>query len=325
MNYTFEKGIYVPQKDVTPIAIFMDETNLLNKSGFLQSAVVVPYDFYKESLIPICSDLLKKLGNDAKEFKGSNIKPGNVSIYKDFLRYFSNTIARVSDQAQISDQLELHSVISIDATLTYESNNFDIIFKIASGVLVDLGINDEEHLAAECSRQILWLLNHYHKICDHKFANGLLLVFDNKHRYAQRLKSLKLINPEGLGASIFWDFGDLMTRLANGILSKMRCNHAISEIKKFRFLWSNKEFGLQAADLLCHLMYNTIKYELGIINDNTKLKRDILIEILPDFSIDETLASALDVKKDRENRENILCVKQDLISTFQLLPQKDKT
>jgi len=318
MNYNFKKGIYIPQKDVTPIAIFMDETNLLNKSGFLQSAVVVPYDSYKEFLLPLCYDLLRKLGNGAKEFKGSNIKPGNVSIYKDFLRYFLNTVAQVSGQS------ELHSIISIDSTLTYESDNFDVIFEIASGVLVDFEINDEEHLAAECSRQILWLLNHYHKICDHRFAKGLLLVFDNKHRYAQRLRSLKLIKPEGLGASVFWEMGDLLTRLTNTILSKMKDSHTISEIKKFQFLWSNKEFGLQAADLLCHLMYNTLKYELGIINDNTKLKRDMLIEILPDFSIDKALTSALDIKKDSENREDILCVKQDLISTFQLLQQKDR-
>lgn len=319
MNYTFEKGIYVPQKDVAPIAIFMDETNLLNKSGFLQSAVVVPYDSYKEFLPPLCYDLLRKLGNDAKEFKGSNIKPGNVSIYKDFLRFFLNTVAQVSGQS------ELHSIISIDSTLAYESNNFDLIFEIASGVLVDFEINDEKYLAAECSRQILWLLKHYHKICGHRFANGLLLVFDNKHRYAQRLRSLKLIKPEGLGASVFWEMGDLLTRLANTILSKMKDSHAISEIKQFQFLWSDKEFGLQAADLLCHLMYNTLKYELGIINDNTQLKHDILIEILPDFSIDEALTSALDVKKDSQNREDIICIKRDLISTFQLLPKKDET
>jgi hypothetical protein len=317
MNYQLEKGIYIPQKEVTPISIFVDETNLLNESGFLQSAVVVPYDFYKKLLIPRCYDLLRKLGKDAKEFKGSNIKPGNVSIYKDFLQYFLNTVA------QVSGQLEIHSIISIDSTLTYESDNYDTIFEIISGVLVDFKIKDEEHLAAECSRQILWLLNHYSRICNHIFANGLLLIFDNKHRYAQKLRSLRLINPEGLGVSVFWDMGDLLTRLTNKVLSKMKDKHTISEIKKFQFLWSNKEFGLQAADLLCHLMYNTLRYELGIKNDNTKLKRDILIEFLPDFSISKSLAAALDVKRDRENHEDILCIKNDLISTFRLLPQKE--
>lgn len=80
MEWEMKGGILVPKVPPKPICMFIDETYLLGQSGFLQSAVPVPQDIYTQQLVPQSKALLARIGKDAKEFKGSGIKPGNAEI-----------------------------------------------------------------------------------------------------------------------------------------------------------------------------------------------------------------------------------------------------
>jgi hypothetical protein len=84
MEWEMKGGILVPKSAPPPICMFIDEIYLLGQSGFLQAAVPIPQDIYTQHLVPQSKTLLAKLGKDAKEFKGSSIKPGNADIYLDW-------------------------------------------------------------------------------------------------------------------------------------------------------------------------------------------------------------------------------------------------
>jgi hypothetical protein len=44
MPYEMKNGLLVPASETPPITVFIDETYLLDRSGFLQAAVPIPLD-----------------------------------------------------------------------------------------------------------------------------------------------------------------------------------------------------------------------------------------------------------------------------------------
>lgn len=314
MEYEMKNGILVPKATPSPIYIFFDETYLLDQTGFLQSGIPVPQNIYTGELVPHCQSLLQQLGQDAKEFKGSAIKAGNANIYRDFLKAFINVTAHVADRAN------LFPIVAVDATGVYAGHNYNWIYNNVVGGLANMGINDEDQLVAEFSRQMLWLYIHYKKVAPGEFANDLILCFDNKHRYAQRVQALRAFTNDRLIAPTFWQLEKAFRSFANTLFEYMDPQIAISHIERFHFQWSSVEFGLQAADLFCNLVYNGIKHEMGIVDDKTSLKAQILKEVMPDFAIDAELQSSLAVAKDHQGRDDIRCVDTNLRSTFQFLP-----
>lgn len=119
MDFKLENGIYVPIKNPQDIYVFIDETYLLNKSAFLQSAIPIPANLYQQELIGESHSLLNSLGTQAKEFKGSKIRPGNVSTYRDFLRLWINACAIVGDQ------VTLYPIVSFGSQSSYEGSDVD--------------------------------------------------------------------------------------------------------------------------------------------------------------------------------------------------------
>jgi hypothetical protein len=310
MEFEMKNGVLVPKETPQPICVFIDESYLLNQTGFLQAAVAVPQHIYTQQLVPRCEHLLSELGHDAKEFKGSSLKPGNAGVYREFLAGFINVAAHVATHA------ELFSIIAIDATDVYSGARYDWIFNSVRGVLSHLNITDEDHLVAEFSRQLLWLYIHYKSIMPELFANELLLCFDNKHRYAQRMQALRAVYNEKIIAPTFWQLGKAFPSFANRLMQHMEAR--LPPIARFDFLWSSAEFGLQAADLLCHLTYDAIKHEMGIVDDNTALKTRILREAIPSFALDPKLRTSFAVSKDHQGREDIHCTDPKLRSRIQL-------
>jgi hypothetical protein len=292
MEFEMKNGILVPKSEPSPICIFIDETYLLDQTGFLQAAVPIPQDIYTQQLVPHCKGLLAKLGKDAKEFKGSGIKPGNAGIYQEFLQGFINVTAQLADTAPV------YSIVAIDSTGLYAGPVFKQILDNVAGSFAQLGITDEDQLAAEFSRQILWLHIHYPSISPKAFANHLILCFDNKHRYAQRMQALKAFSGARLIAPTFWQLEKAFRSFANTLFQHLEPKIAISKIDRFQFQWSSVEFGLQAADLFCHLMFNAVRHEMGIVNENTKLKTEILKKVLPAFALEAALRASLGIGKD---------------------------
>lgn len=314
MEFEEKNGILVPKKEPSPICIFVDESYLLDQTGYLQAAVPIPQDVYTEQLLPHCKELLAKLGKDAKEFKGSGIKPGTLAIYQDFLQSFINVAAQLADVAPV------YSIVAIDSMSVYGSEPFKQIYNNVLGAFDNLGITDEDQLAAEFSRQILWLHIHYPFISPNAFANHQILCFDNKHRYAQRMQALKAFTGSRLNAPTFWQLEKVFRSLANTLFQHLEPKLTISKIDRFHFQWSTVEFGLQAADLLCHLVFNAIRHEMGLVNDKTKMKAELLKKVMPDFALDNALKSSLGIGKDGEGKDDVLCKDANLRSRFQFLP-----
>jgi len=314
VEFETKNGLLIPKRALAPIYVFVDETYFLRESGFVQAAVPVPYNVYSDNLIPLCKQLLTQLGKEAKEFKGTGIKNGTKEIYLTFLRYFTNVAANIGDQA------DLHSVASVDAMAQFAGASFKYIFDNVVGGLKNLGIENEDNLVAAYSQQVLWLHRHWKKISNTRFANPLVLLFDNKHRYAQRFNAQRLLVNEKLIAPAFWELGKTMTSFANTLFSKLEPVIPIPRISRFDFQWSEAEFGIQAADLFSHLLYSALKCEMGIKDDNNDLKYELLLHVMPDFVFTPELRTALRVAKDAEGRDGLECVDSNLLSTYQFLP-----
>jgi hypothetical protein len=314
MEWEMKGGILVPKTAPSPICMFIDETCLLGESGFLQAAVPIPQHTYTQRLVPHSKTLLARLGKDAKEFKGSGIKVGNADIYLEFLQSFINVAAQLGEIAPV------YSIVAIDSADVYSSAPFNAIYNNVAGAFANLGITDEDQLAAEFSRQILWLHVHYPYIAEKAFANPLVLCFDNKHRYAQRMQALKAFTGPRLLAPTFWQLEKAFRSFANTLFEHLTPKIAISKIDRFQFQWSSVEFGLQAADLLCHLTFNAVRHGMGIVNDTTSLKTELLMKIVPSFALSESLKAELAVGKDAQGRDDVRCANPKLRSRVQLLP-----
>jgi hypothetical protein len=314
MEWEKKGGILVPKTEPPPICMFIDETYLLGQTGFLQAAVPIPQDIYTNQLVPQCKGLLSRLGKDAKEFKGSGIKPGNADLYLEFLRGFVNVAAQLGDVAPV------FSIVAVDSADVYNSPPFKAIYDNVVGAFANLGITDEYNLAAEFSRQVLWLHVHYPHIAEKPFANHLVLCFDNKHRYAQRMQALKAVTGPRLIAPTFWQLEKAFRSFANTLFQHLTPKIAISRIDRFQFQWSSVEFGLQAADLFCHLTFNTIRHEMGVVNESTSLKARLLREVVPSFALPADLKSELAVVKDAQGKDDVLCKNPKLRSRVQLRP-----
>jgi len=309
MEFEMINGVLVPKTVLTPIYVFIDETDLLGQTGSLQSGISVPQDIYTELLVPHCQELLQQLGKDVKEFKGKNIKKGNKDVYQEFVQSFVNVAVPMAKQASI------YSIVAVDATDVYSGEDCDWILKEVLGALAHMGIHDERDLATEFSGQILWLHKHYKKITAEKFANDLILCFDNKHQYAKRMQALRAFASNKLPGAAFWQLEKAMTSCANTLLQDMEPKIPIARIERFYLEHSSAEFGLQAADLFCHLVYSGIKHELGIVEHNTTPKLQILREFVPGFALHAELRGALAVCKG-----GVRCVDPSLCSSFQFRP-----
>jgi hypothetical protein len=314
MLYEQKNGLFVPVSETPPITVFVDETYLLDNTGFLQAAVPIPQNIYTNELVHICRDLLAKLGKDAKEFKGSAISKGNAEIYLQFLRYFVNATAGVRDQ------VELNPIVTVDAEARYVGGNSEWVFQQVTGGLKNLGIENEDHLVTEFSRQIVWLHRHWQKLTPVRFTNPLVLMFDNKHRYAQKLDEERVVVNDQLIAPMFWELGKTMTSFANTLFTQMEPHIPIARITRFDIGYSPSEFGLQAADLFSNLLHCALKCEMGIKDATNDLKYEMLLHVMPDFKLSPQLQASLAIDKDKEGRDALRCIDPQLLSTFQFLP-----
>jgi hypothetical protein len=317
VNFQMKNGILVPEKPLEPLQIFVDETFVLDRSGFLQAAFLVPRNVYDEAIVPPSRELLAKLGPEAKEFKGSAIKPGNVRIYREFLHRFVNVSALVADNAP------LYPTVSLDGMGAYIGQQFDCVQFNVVGALNNLGIKDADKLAGEFSRQMLWLHRHLPTIAPRGFRNDAILVFDAKYLHAEQSQAQRFFTADGLIAPAVWTLEKALTSCANTLLSDERSDLRIENIGRvvgFRFRRSPEEFGLQAADVLSHLIYSALRDAMGISDANTSCKVQLLHEVMPVFSIDDDLRSCLSVLTGPDGRPDVQIINATMRSRFQILP-----
>ena len=118
---------------------------------------------------------------------------------------------------------------------------------------------------------------------------------------------------------VFWRTEKIIRTFLNTIMPKSTPNYRIPNLRKFTFTWSTEEFGLQAADVLSHLIYSGIRNEMGIQDAITATKKELLEEFIPDFKIDDALRAILTIGTSNEGKPDVECLDAH-ISTFQFLP-----
>lgn len=312
MDLRLKNGIYVPIKKLQDIYVFIDETYLLNNSAFLQSAIPIPADFYLQELIDNSRNLLDSLGPNAKEFKGSKIRPGNVSTYRDFLTLWIDACATVGDQ------VTLYPIVSFGSQSSYAGTDVEQMKSEIESALLSIQSGVHPELLDEVCRQIKWIIHHFHRVAPSSFENKMILYFDNKHRYAQLMRDTKAVVGDYSNV-VFWRTEKIIRTCLNTKLPHLTPRYRIPNLRKFTFTWSTTQFGLQAADVLSHLIYSGIRYEMGIQDLITETKRKLLGEFILDFAIDDALRAILTVGTSNEGKSDVECLGAH-ISTFQFPP-----
>jgi len=90
-------------------------------------------------------------------------------------------------------------------------------------------------------------------------------------------------------------------------LSNLTPKIAISKFQRFQFQWSSGEYGLQAADLFCHLTYNAVRHGMGIVNDITTLKTELPKKIVTSFALRDDVKAELAVGQNTEGKDDNRC------------------
>ncbi len=312
MDLKLKNGIYVPMKNPQDIYVFIDETYLLNNSAFLQSATPIPADLYQQVLIDDSRNLLNSLGPHAKEFKGSKIRPGNVSTYRDFLRLWIDACASVGDQ------VPLYPIVSFGSQSSYAGTDVEQIKSEIESALLSVQSGVHPELLAEVCRQIKWLVHHFHRAAPSSFTNEMILYFDNKHRYAQLMRDTRAVVGDYSNV-VLWSTEKIIRTCLNAKLPNLTPGYRFPNLRKFTFAWSTTQFGLQAADVLSHLIYSGFRYEMGIQDPITETKRELLEEFILEFAIDDALRAILTVGTSNNGKSDVECLGAH-ISTYQFLP-----
>jgi hypothetical protein len=285
--------------------LFVDESYLVGKTGWLQAAVFLPGEWYLHTAVPAASRLLLNLGKGAKEFKGSSITEGNRATYLEFLKLFSGAIAGVGLSGQAC------STVTVDGREFHPSEYIDSLTDKIVSAFSDYGVTPSRFLLREFATQLAWLGHHGKYIVRTPITNPIGIVFDTKYSYAQMLREVVTASKPGLGSRSF-TIAQLLTVFANtpsirGMLNAL-------EIRSFDVTWSEAEFGLQAADLLVNLFHASLRYAKGIRSASTVLKHDLLKQVLSNTP-DEPLLRALKVIGDE-----LECEQADLTSHCQIIP-----
>ncbi len=290
MYYLDEKSnLYLPNTLHPRLLVFIDEVYLGNKTGFLQSAIVVPEDFYLKTIIPNSGPLLASLGPKTKEFKGNSIKPNNLKTYTKFLNNFISIIAALNEKSGI------RAVVTVEHNDRYKQLGSEVLENNLFNALRSLraNISDDEYneIYSELARQTIWMHSYFDRIFGSKFTNEILLHFDNKQNFSALLSKLHSVCIPNLG------YGNLIgaTRIVKHLLNsynKLKSKNTLPLIEEISFIESEMEFGLQAADILAHLFFEKLRNALGIVTKGSNAKQKILDEIIPTLQFDSNFLAA---------------------------------
>lgn len=321
MNWKQQNGIFVPETPLQPIRLFVDETFSQDRSCFLQAGFPVLSNIYDSMIVPRCRELLAKLGPDAREFKGSAIKRGNVGPYRDFVRLFTSVSTHIADHAP------LFPVVSLEGMASYESQQFESVRFNVAGALQNLNASNVDYIVSEFSRQILWLHCHLLTVAPQSFRNDWVFTFDAKYLHAEQTRENRFFSGGRLGVATMSSLESVLSSCARTLLNDSRSVMrlpTIGRVARFRVLRSSDEFGLQAADVLCHLVYSALRQAVGIVDGNTEFKVNLLKEFMPEFTIDEDLRSKLEVVTGKDGRRDLGLTDASLRSRFQIAPGECK-
>jgi hypothetical protein len=265
--------LYVPKPNPPSVEVYVDETYLNRNSGFLQSALILPGSLYLRELRSRSAKFLGQIQANTKEFKGANITKRHYSIYRDFLADY------VSGVTQLADISSFRSIVSVDAFDRYLSsphvNNIQTALRQS---FAKLGLNCSAKLQKEFSRQLYWLIWHLPGIVQVEIPEcHFQFIFDNKHQYAREANNVTGAQ-SSLGVGLIIKVREALQIAANALIPRLVPQLKNCRVIAIDFVDSKHNFAIQAADLICHSFYNTIKELHGYSDPSVTLKAQLLRE-----------------------------------------------
>lgn len=310
MKWEKQGEIFVPVEDEpTKILVFVDESYLQGETGKLQGAIAVSSRDYGQALHVGHRNELQLLGSGAKEFHGSRLSAGNKATYLRFIRSFIDHASALSD---ISD---IRSIVSVDAAAPYNEGNFQWAVNQISGAFNNLAVLADVHLVEEFARQVLWLSNHLQYIVPTQYNNDLVIIFDNRHRFAQLCRHYQAIQVRNLPVYVLRETYKNLTSFANTLLANIKPEVRWPRIKELRTSWSQKECGLQASDVLVNAVHGALRYEMGIQGPVETLRHDFVQEFIPGPILSSSVCADL-----VRSGTGIECINPKLVSRICLDP-----
>jgi hypothetical protein len=310
MQVRRQGSLLIPETSPTQLCLFIDETYFYRNTGFIQTAIVLPENVYRDSVKPACRRLLRQFDVSATEFHANRIssKTAVVRIYSQLLQYIVNAISLTSDASTI------RSIISVDSYDQYINQNYTTIRDSVRIALASLQVSDLGRLEEEISRQIVWLIQHINHAIPTRYRNHLKIIFDNKHNLARECRNLRTVQVNGRPPTLL-ETERIIKVTLNAFFSVHANLFNLPHIDHVSFCESEREFGLQAADLFSNLMYGAIRYAKGITIPATSIRNTLLNTVMPGLIFDQALLNSLQVQ-----RTDAICTNPDLISTFTLQP-----
>lgn len=296
-------------KPLSKIYIFVDESYLLGCSAKLQCALPVSSDSYEGAIKDLHRRELFMLGALSNEFKGNRLTRGNKDIYLNFLKGF------IRHSIALSDGSSIRPLVSLDANASYKAE-LDLAMNIACETLYELNISIAPKFIKEFVLQVLWLARYLHYVVPETSKHAIIVIFDDRYEYADIChKQIVLTSNNYPGRSRRINTWELLTSLANKMLILIRPDIKFPLLNEMNSRKSHKECGLQAADIIVNSFYGALRYELGLINEASALRYQLVRIFLNTPLLTPDLAKCL-----RLVNSDLECLDSELASKFTFVP-----
>lgn len=257
-----------------PARVYVDESYGDDGSFVVQTAVALPAGNAEIAFNEILeAKIAENPRFDREEFKAKGLSGKNQYIFQWFLQQTINILGEVADQTPC------RTLITIDSVEKYRSDVYDRLCDQLKGSLADIGYADAEiDHARDFIRQVIWLHARLPKLIPPAGADGVELFFDEKYRMDVKFKEdVAVWVPRGEARVRFeeerWK---TYTRLLRNLLKVLPTTRTFPEVASFTYVNSKSSYFIQAADLLSNLTLNAIRHRMGVTDEKTRMKYDML-------------------------------------------------
>jgi Protein of unknown function (DUF3800) len=294
-----------------PARVYVDESYGDDGSFVVQTAVALPAGNAEIAFNEILeAKIAENPRFDREEFKAKGLSGKNQYVFQWFLQQAINILGEVADRTPC------RTLVTIDSVEKYRSDVYDRLYEQLKGSLTDIGYTDAEigH-ARDFIRQVIWLHARLPRLIPPAGAGGVELFFDEKYRMDLSFKEdIAAWVPRGEARVRFeeerWK---TYTRLLRILLQVLPTTQTFPEVASFTYVNSKSSYLIQAADLLSNLTLNAIRHRMGVTDDMTRMKYDMLCSVMSDDPIAGDLLAAFAVRDGK-----VSCQDVELFSSIEL-------
>lgn len=296
-----------------PARVYADESYGDDNSFVVQTAVALPAGNAEDAFNEILeAKIAENPRFDREEFKAKGLSGKNQYVFQWFLQQAINVLGEVAERTPC------RTLVTIDAADKYRTEVYHRLYDQLKGSLGDIGYPDAEiGEARDFIRQVIWLHARLPRLVPPAGAGRVELYFDEKYRMDLSFKEeVAAWVPRGEARVRFeeerWK---AYTRLLRILLRVLPTTREFPEVASFTYVNSKSSYLIQAADLLSNLTLNAIRHRMGVTDDKTRMKYDMLCSVFSDDPIPGDLLAAFAVVDGK-----VSCRDAELFSSIALDP-----